>query len=278
MKKLISGLFVGLALVSLAACGGGDDSSTDGGSSGGGDSAGPSGGDSSGGGGAAAKTDYTAADHSGGVKGTVKFTGERPEQKVLPIGGDDVCVAAWTDVKPVDPRAELGANGEVPHCYVALTGDGVEAYAYAADDAPEVVVDQVNCMYVPHTFGVMAGQEFVVRNSDATLHNINAKPKRNDGFNKAQAKKGDEDTFTFTKKENKIAFGCDVHKWMSAWCFVSEHPFFASTAADGTFEIANVPDGDYELLVWHESLQTKPKKVPVKVEGGKVVEQDVTLE
>ena len=275
MKKLISGLFMGLALISLAACGGGDDKPADTGSNGG-NNAGET--DPGGNAPAAAAKDYTAADHTGGVKGQVTFGGERPEAKMLPIGGDNVCMSAWADTKPSDPRTELGANGEVPHAFIKLTGAGVKAFKFGVEDAPTVVVDQKDCMYVPHVFGVMEGQDFVVKNSDETLHNVNAKPKRNDGFNKAQAKKGDQDTFNFGKKENAIAFGCDVHKWMSAWCFVSEHPLFATTDANGNFEISNVPDGEYEMVVWHEAFAKKVKKVSVKVEGGAVVEQAVTLD
>ena len=34
------------------------------------------------------------------------------------------------------------------------------------------VLDQQGCIYVPHVFGMMAGQELLIKNGDATLHNI----------------------------------------------------------------------------------------------------------
>jgi hypothetical protein len=37
----------------------------------------------------------------------------------------------------------------------------------------------------------------------------------------------------------------------SAYLFVCEHPYFAVTNADGTFAFDAVPDGDYDLVLWH---------------------------
>lgn len=38
--------------------------------------------------------------------------------------------------------------------------------------------------------------------------------------------------------------------WMRAHLFVSEHPYFALTDAEGRFELKGVPPGEYELVAW----------------------------
>ena len=41
-------------------------------------------------------------------------------------------------------------------------------------------------MYRPHVFGVTAGQQIKIKNSDPTLHNIHGLPFANNAFNLAQ--------------------------------------------------------------------------------------------
>lgn len=80
------------------------------------------------------------------------------------------------------------------------------------------------------------------------------------------------------------------HFWARSWLFVVEHPYYARTDESGNFTLAQVPDGEYELVCWlpdwrieryerdPELLATtrvwfrKPmeKKVAVRVEKGRI--------
>jgi hypothetical protein len=86
----------------------------------------------------------------------------------------------------------------------------------------------------------------------------------NKEFNIGQARKGMEASRTFDKQEVLIPVGCDVHPWMRSFIAVVDHPFYAVTKADGTYEIKNVPPGDYEVEVVHEKLKNQSQKVSVK--------------
>ena len=56
----------------------------------------------------------------------------------------------------------------------------------------------------------------------------------------------------FETPEVMIPVRCDVHKWMSAYLGVVDHPFFAVTAPDGRFELTGLPAGSYVVEAWHE--------------------------
>jgi hypothetical protein len=130
-------------------------------------------------------------------------------------------------------------------------------------------LDQDGCRYTPHVFGVRVGQPIEIINSDPTLHNIHAMPKANPEFNNGQPIQGMKMTHTFKAKEVMVPFKCDVHGWMNAYVGVLDHPYFAVTKEDGSFEIKHVPAGvPLEFRVWQAkskflqdvSVDGKPEK------------------
>ena len=51
-----------------------------------------------------------------------------------------------------------------------------------------------------------------------------------------------------------IPVSCSIHPWMKAWMMICDHPYFAVTQEDGSFEIKNVPAGvELEFRVWQEA-------------------------
>ena len=135
--------------------------------------------------------------------------------------------------------------------------------SYPAPTEP-VLLDQKGCMYHPHIITVQVGQPLKIRNSDDTLHNIHPHPTVNQEFNVGQPRQGMESTKTFDKPEVPIPVGCDVHPWMRSYIAVLNHPFFAVTKEDGTYEIKGLPPGEYQIEAWHEKLKNQTQKVTVK--------------
>ena len=58
-----------------------------------------------------------------------------------------------------------------------------------------------------------------------------------------------------------MPFKCDVHGWMNAYVGVLDHPYFATTGADGTFELKTLPPGTYTIEAWHEKLGATTQSV-----------------
>jgi plastocyanin len=136
--------------------------------------------------------------------------------------------------------------------------------AGATAPTEEALLDQEGCMYKPTMLAVRTGQPIKIRNSDDTLHNIHPRPTKNAEFNIGQPRKGMETTKTFDKEEIMIPVGCDVHPWMRSYIAVLSHPYFAVTKEDGSYEIKNLPAGEYEVEATHPKLKTSTAKVTVK--------------
>lgn len=198
------------------------------------------------------------------VTGQVSFKGEVPAAAPIDMSSDPVCVGAHPEGVS---RSTVNVNdkGGLMDVFVTLTGIPDKRYKAPKES---VVLDQAGCSYTPHVFGMMKKQDIEIINSDDTLHNIHAMPKKNKEFNLAMPMKDMRVKKTFKKDERAILIKCDVHPWMNAWCFSMEHPYFGVSDADGnvTIDSADLPDGDYGVTLWHESLGTA--EATVTVAGG----------
>lgn len=56
------------------------------------------------------------------------------------------------------------------------------------------------------------------------------------------------------KEPSQIEVVCEQHPWTRAWVAVLDHPYAAKTAANGTFNIPDIPPGRYRIRAWHPHL------------------------
>ena len=202
---------------------------------------------------------------AGTVTGTVKYAGAAPAAKKVEKTKDtEVCG------KVADNAEDLvvGAGGALKNAVVMVQVPGAKPPAAPATPA---VLDQKGCWFRPHIQLVAPGQAFDILNNDGILHNIHTTSKANAPFNQAQPKFQKKLTKKFDKPEI-IKLACDVHNWMTGWVVVQAHPYYALTGADGTFKIANVPAGSYDVKFWHEKLGEQTGKVTVAASGDAKVD------
>ena len=200
---------------------------------------------------------------AGTIVGTVSFDGQPPEGEPIDMSEEPTC-AEKHEGQPMRMPAVVGADGGMANVYVHVTSGLPEGAWPAPSQAVEL--DQDGCIYHPHVLGLRAGQTLTIRNSDGILHNINARPDNQRGFNISQPTNMTTER-TFSRPEVMIPVQCDVHGWMEAYIGVSEHPYFAVTGEDGTFSIPNLPPGDYTVEAWHEEYGVQTASVTVAASG-----------
>jgi len=66
---------------------------------------------------------------------------------------------------------------------------------------------------------------------------------------------------------------CNIHAQMSGYVVVVPTPYYSITDKSGNYKIENVPDGQYNIVGWHEGVKNQTK--PVAVSGD--AKTDLTL-
>ncbi len=204
----------------------------------------------------------------GSVAGAVKYQGDAPAAETIEISKDTgVC-----GTQKVLETVSVGAGGGLANAVVWIDGISKGKDWGALDGG---TVDQHQCEYTPQVQIVKMGDELQILNSDEVLHNIHAYHNDTETlFNLAQPIKGMKTPKTLDRS-GPVHLKCDVHSWMSAWVFVANHPYYAVTGADGSFNLGDVPAGTHKVKVWHQKLGEK--SLDVTVEGGGSATADFTM-
>ncbi len=205
--------------------------------------------------------------NAGSIKGVVTLDGTAPKNEAIKMNADPVCVRE-NKTPQFQETYVVGSDGKSLANVFVYVKDGLGNYVFDTPTQP-ATIDQKECRYHPHVFGMRVGQPLEIINSDPTLHNIHAMPKANSEFNNGQPIQGMKMTHTFDKPEVMVPFKCDVHGWMNAYVGVLNHPYFAVTKDDGKFELANVPAGTYTIEAWHEKLGPMTQSVTIAAKESK---------
>ena len=192
---------------------------------------------------------------AGSLSGRVNFNGKAPKKKTLKMDADPVCGSAHK-TPPYRQSFVMNEEGYLKNVMVYLADVKYDGKALET----QAVLDQNGCMYSPHVQGMMVGQELLIKNSDATLHNIHGMPTINSEFNFAMPKVVKEKAIKMDKPEHAIYIKCDVHPWMKSYLSIFAHPYFAVTDDTGHYQIDNIPPGTYEVIAWQEKFKDKETK------------------
>ncbi len=231
---------------------------------------------------------------TGTLKGRVTFVGALPEIKSekarMEMQADkERCLMGDTN----EQTWKISPDKGVQYVVVWLRPINQDKGAYfKLTDAQKkqkktVTMDQPYCQFEPHVTAFNpdyfdgkkqepTGETFKIKNSAPMNHNTAwaGNDLFNKGTNKIIPPKGELDVDAKPGRRNKpgedlLHIHCDLHKWMSAYAWVFDHPFYAVTDKDGNYEIKNVPTGvELEVVHWHESFGDKPMAEKITLKDG----------
>lgn len=193
----------------------------------------------------------------GSIKGYVKFEGEIPPSQRINMASDPICEKS-NSREAFDESVVVGEGGELANVIVYIDDIDVEV----SESEGTYVLDQKDCMYRPHVMAIPRGRELEIRNSDKTLHNVHCYKGQMTCFSRVMFHGMEPIQHKFQEVGLK-KFVSNVHPWMTAYVYVTKNHFFDITVTDGSFEIENVPVGEYTLKAWHEKFGELSAQVSV---------------
>jgi hypothetical protein len=210
---------------------------------------------------------YQEGQVSGGgtIKGKIVYKGDVPVRTVVPTKDKEVCGGVREE-----PEVKVDADGGVGDAIVYIK-DVEQGKAWAVSGTP--VLENKGCMFHPGIQAIPVGKLSVL-NSDPILHNTAGYYGKRNAFNVALPNQG-KAVEVDLKRAGQVRVECDAHGWMLGFVYAVDNPYYALTAADGTFEITDVPAGKYTLIV--SQAFTGPVEVEVEVAAGQTAEMPVEL-
>lgn len=216
--------------------------------------------------GPAAAYEEAAVSGAGRIDGHVVFHGTVPVKKIIPTKDQEVCGSPRDE-----PQILVGAKGEVQDAVVYLKA--VSKGKPWGTPAKTPVLDNRSCRFEPAIQIVRAGS-IDIHNSDPVLHNTHGFYGRRTVFNVALPEQGMRVTRDLPRP-GMVRVECDAHGWMLAHVFVADNPYYALTAKDGGFTLADVPPGNYTLVVsQHYAGDTE---TPVTVRAGETTTLSIEI-
>ena len=200
------------------------------------------------------------------LSGTVRFKGDRPKLRRLPL--DEASRKLYEDKPHLDENLLISDSGGLANVFVYVKSPIRGDFPIPKQPA---VIDQQKSMFRPRVQGIRVGQDVVMKNGDPFIHNIRSLSRKNRPFNIAQPADSPNREKTFDAAEGPITIKCDFHPWMTAHFFVMDHPLYAVTDAEGKFNIADLPPGKHQLAAWHEEFGEQKASIMVnKEDPGKM--------
>lgn len=132
---------------------------------------------------------------------------------------------------------------------------------------PQNTIVQKGKQFLPHVLPVTRGSKVFFRNDDPFPHHIYSVSQPGE-FEISRHGSGSVRGQEFDRQGGVEIF-CGIHTKMNAYVLVVDSNYYASPKSNGSYRIAGVPAGEYELTLWHPRIASPlTQKVTIPVSGS----------
>jgi hypothetical protein len=128
------------------------------------------------------------------------------------------------------------------------------------------------CQFIPFVSVMRENHPLIVKNLDPVSHDLQFYERDREHvfimFHRpALTRTGTSDIIRFTGHRRDVSMQCGFHPYMQGHGLAVDNPYYAITGMEGTFEIKDLPAGNYRIKAWHPTLGEKVKNVTVAANG-----------
>jgi hypothetical protein len=226
----------------------------------------------------------------GEIKGQIVWSGSTPKPRPENVTADRAhCQSKGALIASdlvIDSKTKGVKNVLV---WLASTTGGTMPINPALQVVPKdpIVIDQPLCAFVPRVVGMRSGQTLIIKNSSPVAHSaqlfgteVKDGAPVNGQINLSGVAGGQivrEGGNALKAEQKPIMIGCAIHGFMHGMIGVFDHPYFAVTKDDGTFEIKDAPAGEFRIFVrqeicgWLHSPRIKGKTTSLGGSAGQAI-------
>ena len=213
----------------------------------------------------------------GTIRGKVTITGEKPRPmafNLVTIPDPVFCgtISTGTGWRIVEDFI-IGPDKSLKDVVVFLK----DVNTGKAFNMPKVRIESKDCDFIPFVNVLRDKDEITVVNMDPVEHDIQGyetarergarvlfnRPLPMNPYHQVAGIFGKKylpgepmvEKIHLRKGRNVFVMQCGFHPYMFSWGLVLENPYYAITPENGTFEITDIPPGDYVLTAWHPGMK-----------------------
>jgi hypothetical protein len=139
-----------------------------------------------------------------------------------------------------------------------------------------VVLNQQGARFDPEMVVVPTGSTVQFPNLDPIFHNVFSLS-RTRKFDLGYYPEGQSRSVKFNDA-GVVQVYCHIHANMYAAIVVTDSPWYAKPAVDGSFSFSNVPSGRYRLTIWHKIAGYRKQDLVVPETGSVEVKVSVPVD
>jgi plastocyanin len=147
------------------------------------------------------------------------------------------------------------------------------SYVFEVDTLPPVKILQIDAEFVPRVVPVTPGTRVQFINRDGFYHNVFSLTPGS-RFNIGRKATGIAVSRRFYNL-GEIKLFCDIHAQMNATVICLDTPYFTRVRPNGQYEISGIPEGKYEIRIYHPDLPQVSEVVDIKT--GDSITKNFTL-